>query len=927
MRRSKHGFRHARASRSLRLEPLEHRHLLAAAGVVSTVINTDLDRELFTVDIRDDMAVEYLGYTDEVFFDMAFSPNGELYGIGGLPGDYYSKLYEIDVDLTSTGGYIETNLVGILRVSAAEPVWLNALEFRSDGTLFGAGYDDWGDEFVYSIEADTALATQELSLGADGSAGDLVFAEDGSMYITSDEILTGELLEIDPGLTSVTVVGDIEYGDFFGLTYGPGPEMYGFRGQQQVWSINRDDGSKELVKTLTHPELGGAEQILGAATLYRPPTDLGEVDFVELTGEEPVAGELWYRIEPARDAFLTVDLPGVDPGANIDLTLYRREPDGTLYELQSGTRRLDYEDAEQGAEYFLEIDGADSALDVRFTNLLEPASNGVVVHGTDGNDDFEFAKTSPYWFSINGVEYQFGFNNNYDVNITFNGGAGQDSARLVGSTSNDRATLDLLGRTIELEGPASGGKSYAVHVTGTKSMRFEGGGGSDRATLLGTPVADELTLYPTSATFTGLGAIAEVVDVRSITAEMGGQGVGQEDFLDVYGSDDTSVIEEFAVWPNRAEFFSAGAFSHEVRDLEAFQADPGAGPMDTAYLHGTGGADRFYADPQRAILSAVDGSYELAVTVFPYIHGYGEGGNDTAELWDKVAGGPDSGGNESVYAYGNMVKMIGETSFFFRRAKAFGQVTAYATGADPAGPWGDAAYLRDGVENDEFTASPREAVMQYDVQYTPGREVLGATVMVDNFDYIHGYALYGGTDTASLTDSPGDDTAISTPWYTKLFNKVDPANEFFLRAKYFEEVHATADSGGALDTDVARMYDSTRRDVFEADATTGLARMWGLDYDYDNNLWQFDEVSATADAGGYDRAELRDVSSSVDHLNAALSKADPDHWAELSSAAADYLYRVEGFERADAYSSDPDDEIHFDPGGEVADWLLTHGWV
>ena len=43
------------------------------------------------------------------------------------------------------------------------------------------------------------------------------------------------------------------------------------------------------------------------------------------------------------------------------------------------------------------------------------------------------------------------------------------------------------------------------------------------------------------------------------------------------------------------------------------------------------------------------------------------------------------------------------------------------------------------------------------------------------------------------------------------------------------------------------------------------------------------------------------------------------------SSALDYLYYIQGFESAEAWSSNTDDETDVD--GATADWLLTHDWL
>lgn len=227
--------------RPLRVEPLEERWLLdgspldpsetplpgpdsTTAGWFGGVVH-DGSGDLFAVDLDGGMAIEHLGTMDPVMFDVAFSPSGELFGVGGsLWGP--SQLYSIDVDFDSPSPVIQTQLLGTLHVADEHPIYVNALDFRPDGTLFAAGYDLFGGRYVYSIDTSTAEANEEVSIGGHGSAGDLTFDVDGNMLLTTS---AGELVRVDPGLSRIDVVGPVGSVDFYGLAYGPGPVMHGFR--------------------------------------------------------------------------------------------------------------------------------------------------------------------------------------------------------------------------------------------------------------------------------------------------------------------------------------------------------------------------------------------------------------------------------------------------------------------------------------------------------------------------------------------------------------------------------------------------------------------------------------------------------------------------------------------------------------------------
>jgi len=220
-----------------------------------------------------------------------------------------------------------------------------------------------------------------------------------------------------------------------------------------------------------------------------------------------------------------------------------------------------------------------------------------------------------------------------------------------------------------------------------------------------------------------------------------------------------------------------------------------------------------------------------------------------------------------------------------------------------------------------FTAAPGESTMELGVGHDGSERTAATTVIAQNFRYVHGYARYGGTDVARLKDSPGGDVLIAKPEWAKLSNDEGLGNDYLVRAKLFEETHSDATAGH----DVAYMYDSPGRDVFVG--RPEWSRMYGLDAKYDNRANAFEEVYSHAIYGGDDRAELYD-SEAEDRLEAALDEAAPDHWAKVYSApgsALDYLYYARGFEEAEAWSTDEDDEAGVD--AETAEWLFTYEWL
>ncbi len=101
----------------------------------------------------------------------------------------------------------------------------------------------------------------------------------------------------------------------------------------------------------------------------------------------------------------------------------------------------------------------------------------------------------------------------------------------------------------------------------------------------------------------------------------------------------------------------------------------------------------------------------------------------------------------------------------------------------------------------EYSLESGEYSLEYSFKFGP-------------YSTVQAYASPGnGEDTAELHDSSGDDT-----FYAESIEGVLFGDEFYFRAKGFENVVAIADSGGQ---DIARFYDSPAGDTFTASSTYG----------------------------------------------------------------------------------------------------------
>ena len=247
---------------------------------------------------------------------------------------------------------------------------------------------------------------------------------------------------------------------------------------------------------------------------------------------------------------------------------------------------------------------------------------------------------------------------------------------------------------------------------------------------------------------------------------------------------------------------------------------------------------------------AVSGaSFTLSAFNFPYAHGYAYDGFDTDEIFDSAA-------SDSLLYHKDQAILSDDlndlTATYFRRAKAFDQVTVYAVNGTVPGTNGDIAYIHDGQKNDVFTGTPTQATVELNVRQTSLGRLVDRTTTAVGFDYVHGYARYGGADTATLYDSPGNDTLLAMPAMTRLYNWNSGGADYFLRVMQgYEQVYAYATAGG---NDVAQLHDSSGNDQYT------IARQWSqvAGTNFLLRAEYFEQVHAYATHGGYDTADVYD---------------------------------------------------------------------
>lgn len=164
-------------------------------GRAETIMVNSSQGGIYLVDVET-LAVEEITRAPQ-FFDIAVSPKGEIYGV--TSGGHIWKVVPGGVHLP----------LGVVRV------FVNALEFRSDGALLGAG-----SQTVVVIAPTTGAVLSVGSFPGFQSSGDMAFAPDGVLYATGSPgpRSMDTLFRMVPGGT-MTPVGPIGFQNVYGLVW------------------------------------------------------------------------------------------------------------------------------------------------------------------------------------------------------------------------------------------------------------------------------------------------------------------------------------------------------------------------------------------------------------------------------------------------------------------------------------------------------------------------------------------------------------------------------------------------------------------------------------------------------------------------------------------------------------------------------------
>ncbi|MHB1033679.1 MAG: S8 family serine peptidase [Pirellulales bacterium] len=234
--------------------------------------------------------------------------------------------------------------------------------------------------------------------------------------------------------------------------------------------------------------------------------DWGTVLFNQYSGVQLGSASGSFAFTAGRDGLLTIEMSTSGMG-EAAMQLYDRAGRLLGSSTNAGTLRIDVT-AAAGERFVLRVSGNGKA-DFSVTNLVSVSGDEVRVHGTAGDDAFQFVAGPTHRVTINGVEYAFDASR--IAKVEFDGGAGADLARVTGGQGNDTAVLRA--GSVELAGA-----SYRVVATGVETIYAQGGGGLDTASLYDTAGDDSFKASPGQGRLYGNGFSNWALGFERLTA-------------------------------------------------------------------------------------------------------------------------------------------------------------------------------------------------------------------------------------------------------------------------------------------------------------------------------------------------------------------------------------------------------------------------
>jgi subtilisin family serine protease len=328
------------------------------------------------------------------------------------------------------------------------------------------------------------------------------------------------------------------------------------------------------------------------------------------------SGVTWYRVRAGQTGYLTAEAMFAAAGGNVDIGLYNSGRHLLAGGLASGIGERADLWVTAGTDYFFRVAGTNPDIDLRLTNLVSKVGSSVTVGGTAGADSFTITfGLRQHTFSVNGTNYSFA--RSAVSSIALNGGNGNDSITMTGTTKKETADLYV--------GYASfTGVGIAATASGIENVTIDSGGGKDSVRFHDSAGNDSFSAYCGYAAMTGSG-YANVASGFKYAQAFASAG---NDVAYLYG---TAGNDKYRAYAGSVEMKGRGYLIKATGFDSTFGL--ASGGIDKAYLYDAAGNDTFDAYADHAVMSG--GGYSNTASGFTKTYGYASTGYDVAHLYDS----------------------------------------------------------------------------------------------------------------------------------------------------------------------------------------------------------------------------------------------------------------------------------------------------
>ncbi len=240
--------------------------------------------------------------------------------------------------------------------------------------------------------------------------------------------------------------------------------------------------------------------------------------------------------------------------------------------------------------------------------------------GSSDNEQVELDLRNGIHLRVGGVSYSLASPTDNGP-IVIDVGGGVDDLLVRGSGAAERLIL----HADSAQASSLSTNSFNIELRGFEHVSFDGGGGSDRASLFDSIGSDTLQSQPGLATLRGTGFQFDVIGVPRVYVHATGGGNDIAFLQDSEGDDALSVRPQFTSLQSPDSFQLAYGF-------ERVYAYATAGGFDTAEIFDSEGDDTMSVSSGRSIITGP--GYHVSATGFESTTGHANaGGNDIARIY------------------------------------------------------------------------------------------------------------------------------------------------------------------------------------------------------------------------------------------------------------------------------------------------------